>query len=74
MPVPREEAAEDPALYLDDKGFEREMGKLEARMRELAGRMEFEEAAELRDHILKLRRARLTDVYGGVPATGPVTP
>ena len=72
--VPREQAAEDPMLYLDDRGFEKELAKLEVRMRELASRMEFEQAASLRDHILKLRRARLTDVYGASPAAGPVTP
>ena len=72
--VPREQAAEDPILYLDDKGFERGVAKLETRMRELASRMEFEEAAQLRDHILKIRRARLTDVFGTSPAAGPVTP
>ncbi len=72
--VPREQAAEDPILYLDDKGFERGVAKLETRMGELASRMEFEEAAQLRDHILKLRRARLTDIFGASPAAGPVTP
>ena len=40
-------------------------------MRELASRMEFEEAARMRDHVLKLRRARLTEVYGAPPAAGP---
>jgi excinuclease ABC subunit B len=64
-------AADDPILYLDDKDFEREIAKIEARMREHASRMEFEEAADLRDHVLKLRRERLTDVFGAVPATGP---
>jgi excinuclease ABC subunit B len=62
--VPKEQAAEDPILYLDDRGFEKGIAKLEIRMGELASRMEFEEAAGLRDHILKLRRARLTDVFG----------
>jgi excinuclease ABC subunit B len=70
--VPREQAAEDPILYLDDKGFEREVAKLEKRMRDLAGQMKFEEAAQIRDHVQRLRRERLTDVYGAVPATGPV--
>ena len=70
--VPKlETAAEEPILYLDDKGFEREITKIEARMREHAKRMEFEEAANLRDRVLKLRRERLTDVFGAVPATGP---
>ena len=70
--VPKlETAAEEPILYLDDKGFAREIGKIEARMREHATRMEFEEAANLRDRVLKLRRERLTDVFGAVPATGP---
>ncbi|HJW08890.1 MAG TPA: UvrB/UvrC motif-containing protein, partial [Holophagaceae bacterium] len=66
-----EQAAEEPMLYLDDKGFEREIGKVEKRMRELASQMKFEEAAELRDRIIRLRRERLTDVLGAVPATGP---
>jgi excinuclease ABC subunit B len=70
--VPREQAAEDPILYLDDKGFERELAKLEKKMRDLAGQMKFEEAAGLRDHIMRLRRERLTDVFGAVPAAGPV--
>ena len=71
--VPKEEqAAEDPLLYLDDKGFERGIAKLEAKMQAHATRMEFEEAARLRDHVLKLRRERLTDVFGAVPAAGPV--
>ncbi len=71
--VPKEErAAEDPLLYLDDRGFERGIAKLEAQMQAHAGRMEFEEAARLRDHVLKLRRERLTDVFGVLPAAGPV--
>jgi excinuclease ABC subunit B len=69
--VPREQAAEDPILYLEDKGFERELAKLEKKMRDLAGQMKFEEAAGLRDHIMRLRRERLTDVFGAVPAAGP---
>ncbi|HET8901029.1 MAG TPA: excinuclease ABC subunit UvrB [Holophagaceae bacterium] len=68
---PREQAAEEPILYLDDKGFEREMAKLEKRMKELAAQTKFEDAADLRDRISRLRRERLTDVYGAVPATGP---
>ncbi|MBI4912948.1 MAG: excinuclease ABC subunit UvrB [Acidobacteria bacterium] len=66
-----EPAAEDPILYLEDRAFERELGKLEARMREHASRMEFERAAELRDHVLRLRRERLTDVFSAAPAAGP---
>ncbi|MFN8012848.1 MAG: excinuclease ABC subunit UvrB [Holophagaceae bacterium] len=69
--VPREQAAEDPILYLDDKGFEKEVAKLEKRMRDLAGQMKFEEAAQIRDHVQRLRRERMTDVFGAVPATGP---
>ena len=61
VPVPKEQAAEEPILYLDDPGFEKEIAKLEAKMREHAGRMEFEQAAGLRDRVLKLRRERLTD-------------
>ncbi len=58
--VPREDqAAEEPLLYLTDKEFEREVGKLEAKMKAHAGKMEFEEAAKLRDRILKARRERL---------------
>ena len=59
-------------LYLDDKGFEREIGKLEKKLREFASQMKFEEAAELRDRTLRLRRDRLMDTFGAVPATGPV--
>ena len=60
--VPKDQAAEEPILYLDDSGFEKEIGKLEKKMQTLAGRMEFEEAAALRDRILHLRRERLTGV------------
>jgi len=70
--VPREQAAEDPILYLDDKGFERGIAQLEKKMRDLAGQMKFEEAAGLRDHVMRLRRERLTDVFGAVPTAGPV--
>jgi excinuclease ABC subunit B len=59
--VPKEKVAEEPILYLDDAGFEKELAKLEARMREHASRMEFEQAAELRDRVQKLRRERLID-------------
>ena len=38
------------------------MKVLEARMQAHAGRMEFEQAAELRDRVHRLRRARLTGV------------
>jgi excinuclease ABC subunit B len=58
--VPREDrAAEEPLLYLTDREFEREIGKLEAQMRVLAGKMEFEQAAHIRDRVLKARRERL---------------
>jgi len=60
--VPRDQAAEEPILYLDDSGFEKELGKLEKKMQNLASRMEFEEAAALRDRILHLRRERLTGI------------
>ncbi len=65
-----ERAAEEPLLYLEDKHFEREVAKLEKRMKELASQMKFEDAAELRDRILRARRERLLDV-SGVPAAGP---
>ena len=58
--VPKEDrAAEEPLLYLTDRDFEREIGKLEAQMRVLAGKMEFEQAAQIRDRVLKARRERL---------------
>jgi excinuclease ABC subunit B len=58
--VPKDEiAAEEPLLYLTDKEFEREIAKLETEMRALAGKMEFEQAAEIRDRVLKARRDRL---------------
>jgi len=60
--VPKADAAEEPVLYLDDVGFEQEMAKLEKRMKEYAGRMEFEEAASLRDRIVKLRRDRILEI------------
>ncbi len=71
--VPREKVAEEPMLYLDDKGFQKEIAKLEKRMKELASQMKFEEAAELRDRIMRVRRERFTDVLGGITASGPVT-
>jgi len=69
-----ERAAEEPLLYLEDKHFEREVAKLEKRMKELASQMKFEEAAELRDRIQHARRERLLGA-GDSPlamATGPV--
>jgi excinuclease ABC subunit B len=63
--VPKEKVVEEPILYLDDRGFEREIAKLEQQMRDHASRMEFEQAAAMRDRVLKLRRERLLDV--GVP-------
>ena len=60
--VPKTQVAEEPILYLDDAGFEKEVAKLEKKMQTHAGRMEFEEAAALRDRILHLRRERLTGV------------
>jgi excinuclease ABC subunit B len=54
-----ERVAEEPLLYLEDKAFEREVAKLEKRMKELASQMKFEDAAELRDRILRARRERL---------------
>jgi len=60
--VPKDQAAEEPILYLDDTGFEKELGKLEKKMQNHANRMEFEAAAELRDRILHLRRERLLGV------------
>jgi excinuclease ABC subunit B len=65
-----ERAAEEPLLYLEDKHFEREVAKLEKRMKELASQMKFEDAADLRDRILHARRERLLDVTGAA-ATGP---
>ena len=72
VPVPKEHAAEEPILYLDDDGFARELVKLEQRMREHAGRMEFEQAAEIRDRVLKLKRERFTGT--DVPAGGGGAP
>ncbi|WP_243315053.1 excinuclease ABC subunit UvrB [Geothrix paludis] len=69
-----EQAAEEPLLYLEDKAFEREVAKLEKRMKELASQMKFEDAAELRDRILHARRERLLGA-GDSPlamASGPV--
>ncbi|MBK9795876.1 MAG: excinuclease ABC subunit UvrB [Holophagaceae bacterium] len=65
-----ERAAEEPLLYLEDKHFEREVAKLEKRMKELASQMKFEDAADLRDRIVHARRERLLDV-SGVAASGP---
>jgi excinuclease ABC subunit B len=70
--VPKlEEAADEPLLYLDDKSFEKEIAKLEKQMLALAGKMEFEKAADIRDRVLKLRRDRMIDVFGAAPAAGP---
>jgi excinuclease ABC subunit B len=58
--VPKEDAvAEEPLLYLTDTEFNKEVKKLEALMQRRASRMEFEEAAELRDRILRAKRERL---------------
>jgi excinuclease ABC subunit B len=58
--VPKEDrVADEPLLYLTDREFEREIAKLEAQMKALAGKMEFEQAAQIRDRILKARRERL---------------
>ncbi|WP_084512653.1 excinuclease ABC subunit UvrB [Geothrix fermentans] len=65
-----EQAAEEPLLYLEDKAFEREVAKLEKRMKELASQMKFEDAAAVRDRILHARRERLLGA-GLIPATGP---
>jgi excinuclease ABC subunit B len=59
--VPKEKVAEEPLLYLDDTGFEKGIAQLEQQMRDHASRMEFEQAAGLRDRVLKLRRERLLD-------------
>ena len=57
--VKNEQAADEPLLYLEDKAFEREIAKLEKRMKELASQMKFEDAADLRDRVLRARRERL---------------
>jgi len=58
--VPKEDAAaEEPLLYLADAEFDREIKKLETQMQRHASRMEFEDAAELRDRILRAKRDRL---------------
>ncbi len=54
-----ERAAEEPLLYLEDKAFEREVAKLEKRMKELASQMKFEDAAGIRDRLLRAQRERL---------------
>jgi excinuclease ABC subunit B len=54
-----ERAAEEPLLYLEDKAFEREAAKLEKRMKELASQMKFEEAADIRDRLIRAQRERL---------------
>jgi excinuclease ABC subunit B len=61
IPIPKEDrAAEEPLLYMEDRQFEKEAAKLEAKMRELAGQMDFEGAAAIRDRIQKVRRERLS--------------
>jgi excinuclease ABC subunit B len=69
-----ERAAEEPLLYLEDKAFEREVAKLEKRMKDLASQMKFEDAAALRDRILHARRERLLSTGDSplVLASGPV--
>jgi excinuclease ABC subunit B len=57
-----ERAAEEPLLYLEDKAFEKEVAKLEKRMKELASQMKFEDAAGIRDRLLRARRERLIAV------------
>ncbi len=66
--VPKvDQAAEDPILYLEDAAFEKELGKLDKKMRDHASKMEFEEAAQLRDRVHRLRRERLM-----APGDGPM--
>lgn len=50
---------EDLLLYLEDKVFAKEASRLESEMRKLAGNMNFERAAEIRDRLLKVKRERL---------------
>ena len=69
-----DKVADEPMLYLDDKGFQKEIAKLDKRMKDLASQMKFEEAAELRDRIMRVRRERFTEVLGGLSAAGPVIP
>jgi len=57
-----DQAAEEPILYLEDAAFEKALAKLDKEMRDRASRMEFEEAAALRDRIVRLRRERFTQV------------
>jgi len=54
-----ERAAEEPLLYLEAKSYEREAAKLEKRMKELASQMKFEEAADIRDRLIRAQRERL---------------
>ena len=58
--VKEDKAADEPMLYLDDKGFQKEIAKLDKRMKELASQMKFEEAAEIRDRLVRVRRERFT--------------
>jgi len=61
--VPKEDAAaEEPLLYLTDTEFDREVKKLETQMQRHASRMEFEDAAEIRDRILRAKRDRLVNL------------
>ncbi len=74
--VPKDEAAaEEPILYLPDAAFQRALAKLEKTMQDHASRMEFEEAASLRDRILHLRRERLLEpqVLPGMEIEGPTS-
>ncbi len=57
--VPLPEVAEDSAAYGDPAAIRREIEKLRKKMREAAGRLDFEAAAELRDKALRLEEKEL---------------
>ena len=52
-------AAEDPDLYVADGDINKTIKKLEKSMKEAAGKMDFEKAAEFRDRMLALERRQI---------------
>ncbi|HUP22139.1 MAG TPA: excinuclease ABC subunit UvrB [Thermoanaerobaculia bacterium] len=63
LPQELGEVAEDDAVPLD-----RRIGALEKRMKEHARRLEFEEAAALRDKLRELRELKILNMPGAAPA------
>ncbi len=54
-------AAEEQDLYVTNQDLGKTIGKLKKKMRDAAGKMDFEKAAEYRDRILALERRQIEE-------------